>query len=64
MRSFEHKNGVIPRKLKKKKINLRIFKFSLLNVLNHIELRKNEIGKACRTREEIINAYKIEVEVF
>ena len=63
IRSFEHENVVIPGKVKKK-INLGIFKFSSLNVLNHIELRKNEIGKACRTRDEIINAYKIEVGIF
>jgi len=48
----------------KKKINLRIFKFNFLDVLNHVDLRKNKIDKACRTSEEIINAYKIKVGIF
>ena len=47
-----------------KKIQSKAVTFSFLNVVNRVDLRKNEIGKACRKREEVINAYKIEVEIF
>jgi hypothetical protein len=64
MRSFEHKNGIIHGKLGKRRYSQRIFKASFLNIVKSINLDKNEIGRACRTREKIINAFKIEVGIF